>query len=611
MTEPYSAVATTDADALASELDEIAGLAARVTGMPIAVITRREGSQSWVMAEVGLPQQRGQPVLTPFAWEAAAGSVELAEDMASDARFRDSPYVTGAPHLRFYASAPLSVENGAALGTLTVLDVKPHPEGLSADRIAMIDILARQAAQTLEMRRRSREAERRQSNLYSLISKAPIGVVQADLAGRIIFINAEYAELLGRRQHQLGGSALADSVHPDDLAAHVAAVAAAVGGAPNVQIEERYVGPEGNVVWASVSISITRDLSGKPLNVIAVAQDFTERKRAIEELAASERRLRATTDAMPQMVWSTPPDGATDYFNKRWYDFMGVDEGATFGEAWSSVLHVDDQKRAEARWRHSVETGEPYEIEIRIRHHSGEHRWVLARGLPIYDKNGAIERWFGTCTDIEDLKRSEEARDLLANELSHRIKNIFAVVGGLVSLTARGDETARPFAQALRERLNALSLAHEYVRPQAAGEGAPVDDGQSVHGLMRMLVRPYADTASKRFVFEGEDAPIGPRTATALALVMHEQATNAVKYGALASEAGRVVITGEKSGSDYVLVWREDGGQLVAGPPARRGFGTDMAARSAAGQLGGKIEHLWETQGLVMRLAVPMENLPR
>jgi two-component sensor histidine kinase len=275
------------------------------------------------------------------------------------------------------------------------------------------------------------------------------------------------------------------------------------------------------------------------------------------------------------------------------------------------MFHPDDQERAWARWRHSLETGEPYEIEYRLRHHSGEFRWVLGRALAIRDAEGTIERWFGTCTDIEDLKRSEEARDLLANELSHRIKNIFAVVGGLVSLTSRGDETAKPFAQAFRERLNALSLAHEYVRPHAAGEGVPVDDGQSVHGLMRTLVRPYADIASARFVFEGDDALIGAKTATALALVMHEQATNAVKYGALANDSGRVVITGTRADGNYELVWREEGGPALEGPPSRRGFGTDMAARSAAGQLGGRIEHLWEPGGLVMRLVVPLDNLPR
>jgi PAS domain S-box-containing protein len=611
MTETLLHIAPSDADDLSAELDELVGLAARVTGMPIAVITRTEGAVSRVVAETGLPQRRGLPVMTPFVRDAVAGPVECVADMATDPRFRDNPHVTGAPHLRFFAGAPLSIENGAPLGMLAVLDVKPHPEGLPQDQIAMIDILARHIAQRFEMRRRRRESERRQSNLFSLVSKAPIGIVQKELDGRIVFINAEYSELLGRPRDALIGHSVREFLHPDDREPHIAAVNAAIAGDTNVQLEERYVWPSGAIVWASNSISITRDAAGQPLNLVAVARDITERRRATEEIAASERKFRAIADAMPQMVWSTLPNGFHDYYNQRWYDYTGVPEGSTDGEAWNGVFHPEDQERAFARWRHSLETGEPYEIEYRLRHSSGEYRWVLGRALAIRNAAGAIERWFGTCTDIEEIKRSEEARDLLANELSHRIKNIFAVVGGLVSLTSRNDAAARPFAQAFRERLNALSLAHEYVRPHAAGEGAPVDDGQSVHGLMRLLVQPYIDSDARRFVVDGDDAAIGPKTATALALVMHEQATNAVKYGALASAGGRVLITTEKSDGEYRLVWREEGGKLIAGPPARRGFGTDMAARSAAGQLGGKIEHSWETQGLIMRLVMPLENLQR
>lgn len=468
-----------------ARMDEIAGLAARVSGMPIAVITRREGGHSWVAAEAGLPEARGKAVIAPFVRDVDVAGVEEVRDMTADPRLKDNPYVTGPAALRFFVAAPLIAEEGPPLGVLCVLDRRPRPEGLTADQLAMLDVLARHAAQTLEMRRRAIEAERRQSTLFSLVAKAPIGVVQKELDGRITFINAEYAELLGRSRDALIGHSVREFLHPDDREPHIDAVNAAIAGDANVQLEERYVGPDGRIVWASNSISITRDAEGRPLSLVAVARDITE-------------RIRAT-----------------------------------------------------------------------------------------------------------------EALELLANELSHRIKNIFAVVGGLVSLTARGDEAAGPFAQAFRERLNALSLAHEYVRPHSLDAGAPVGDGQSVFGLLRTLMSPYVDAEGDRFVFEGEDAAIGPKSATALALVLHEQATNAVKYGALANERGRVIITGGADGADYVLVWREEDGPKLAGPPARRGFGTDMAARSAAGQLGGRIEHVWKAEGLSMRLVVPRENLPR
>ena len=96
------------------------------------------------------------------------------------------------------------------------------------------------------------------------------------------------------------------------------------------------------------------------------------------ELAASERRFRVMTSAMPQMVWTTLPDGYHDYYNDRWYEFTGVPYGSTDREGWNGMFHADDQERAWARWRHSLATGEPYEVEYRLRHHTGIYRWTLA-----------------------------------------------------------------------------------------------------------------------------------------------------------------------------------------------------------------------------------------
>ena len=133
------------------------------------------------------------------------------------------------------------------------------------------------------------------------------------------------------------------------------------------------------------------------------------------EVAASERRFQVMTSAMPQMVWTTRPDGFHDYYNDRWYAFTGVPYGSTDGEGWNDMFHPDDQALAWERWRHSLATGAPYEIEYRLRHRDGAYRWTLGRAMPIRDGTGQIERWFGTCTDIDDLKRAEaEARKLAA-----------------------------------------------------------------------------------------------------------------------------------------------------------------------------------------------------
>jgi two-component sensor histidine kinase len=208
-----------------------------------------------------------------------------------------------------------------------------------------------------------------------------------------------------------------------------------------------------------------------------------------------------------------------------------------------------------------------------------------------------------------ELRRALEARDLLSRELSHRVKNVFAIVGGLAALTARGNEGARTFAAEFRQRLQALAQAHEYVLPPLAP--APSLEAHTVQGLLRKLLAPYDHPGENRVTIDGDDAPLGATAATALALIIHEQATNAAKYGALSQETGRIAVSGERLDETYVLIWRERGGPPIAGQPEHRGFGTVMIARSVSGQLGGEILQDWAPEGLTTRLAVPVDALAR
>jgi PAS domain S-box-containing protein len=318
----------------------------------------------------------------------------------------------------------------------------------------------------------------------------------------------------------------------------------------------------------------------------------------------SDARFAVLADTMPQMVWSTLPDGFHDYYNARWYEFTGMPPGATDGEGWNGMVHPDDQERAWAIWRHSLDTGEPYEIEYRLRHHSGEYRWTLGRALPLRDERGAIVRWYGTCTDIDAAKRLEEERTLVANELSHRIKNIFAVISGLIHLSARSFPEAKGFADALRERVGALGRAHDFVSPHSPRPGS----GARLFAMLAELLAPYQD--GTRIVIEGEDAAIDDRSATPLGLVFHELATNAAKYGALSTPDGRVALTSLRDGDSQVLTWTETGGPAVT-PPLRTGFGSNLTRLSVEGQLGGRLDHDWRPEGLVLTLTLPRGAMSR
>ena len=331
---------------------------------------------------------------------------------------------------------------------------------------------------------------------------------------------------------------------------------------------------------------------------------------ADEALVQSQATFQVLTDAMPQMVWSTRPDGFHDYYNARWYEFTGVPAGSTDGEGWSGMFHPDDQDRAWARWTHSLETGEPYEIEYRLRRHDGAYRWTLGRALPVRDEAGAIVRWIGTCTDIDEAKRDAEQNELLSRELSHRIKNIFAVISGLIGLSSRHDPQCKPFARSLQARIAALGRAHEFARPHSE-KSRPVIGASTLQGLIRELFQPYPAFDEGRIDISGGDVPLDDRGATPIALTFHELATNAAKYGALSTPEGRISVSVTHAGDDLSIVWREQGGPRIAGPPQHEGFGGRLADLSIAQQLGGAIRRVWNADGLVVEVDLLASRLSR
>jgi PAS domain S-box-containing protein len=416
-------------------------------------------------------------------------------DATQDARFADNALVTGPPHIRFYAGAPLIAQDGEPLGALCVIDTAPRADLTPLQRQGLA-LMAQQVMGELESRRRDQDILARQ---------------------------------------EMDAAAVADS----------------------------------------------------------------------------DRLFRTLADTMPQMVWSTLPDGYHDYYNARWYEYTGVPVGSTDGTEWNGMFHPDDQDRAWGRWRRSLETGEPYEIEYRLRHRSGDYRWTLGRALPIRDSDGTILRWIGTCTEIHEQKLMMEEREMIAHELSHRIKNIFSVIAGLIGLSARQNPAIRETADDLRDRILALGRAHDFVRPHSADSAPRVGQGQGhLWGILDQIFAPYRGADGARILLSGDDPRIDDRSATPLALLFHELATNAAKYGALSVADGRVHIHVETHNGDVRIAWREEGGPVVK-PVGAEGFGSRLMTLSVERQLGGRIERDWQPDGLRISLAIPARSMSR
>jgi PAS domain S-box-containing protein len=589
--------------------DRITRMVARTLDVPIALFSLVDDHRQFFKSAVGLKEpwasRRGTPLSHAFCRHVVARNAPFSVENADT-----NEVVAANPALRelgiaAYLGVPVRNQDGHVLGALCAVDVVPH--AWSAEALTVLEDFAALVEGEIDLRAevlRRREAE---EMLHLAASATGLGLWWLDGPDGEITCTIACRKLIGLAGDGPIPTALWRAhIHPDDRAEAVAKVRAAFdpAGGGRFRHEYRMLKPDGEMVWIASTGEIDER---RPQRLVGTLQDITQRKRTEEQLAHNERRWREILNTMPQMVWSALPDGRYDFFNDRWYEFTGYPRGMVDGEMRRSVLHPDDAERGWSTWQHALATGEPYDIEYRLRRHDGEYRWTLGRALPLRNETGEIERWLGTSTDIHDRKIAEEQRELISRELSHRIKNIFAVVNSLVTLSARLDPAARPFAEAVRARIEALAHAHDYVRPRpgAAGQPAP----QSVLGLLDTLLAAYREDGRSRINVSGRDASTGVNAATALALLIHELATNAVKYGALSAPAGTVTLTCEATADAYVIVWQERGGPPVEGPPTRKGFGTLMSERAAAAQLGAAITHAWDPEGLTVRITVPHHRL--
>lgn len=404
--------------------------------------------------------------------------------------------------------------------------------------------------------------------------------------------------------HVLGHSAMmevSDATKDDRFAANPL-----VTGAPGVRFYagQPLVSDEGAplgtlcVIDTEAHQAPLDDFQREGLAVLAQAamrrlQARRESLTASRQIADSEDRFRALANSMPDIAFSADQEGNIDYFNRRWHEFTGLG-GLPDRKMHESVLHPDEIEAINTAWAEAVRTGNPYEQENRLLRADGAWRWVLVRAVPVKVGNGDDHRWFGTITDVDDAHKLSESRDVLARELSHRIKNIFAVVSGLVSLQSRKKPEHKDFAEQLTQTLHALGRAHDFVRPS---DGAY---RENMKGLLEVIFAPYVGLEEDpRVQVRGVDCAIGIKATTPLALVFHELATNSAKYGALSVDSGHVKLEITDKGDAVCLLWKEHGGPAPV-DSGENGFGSRMVELAVTGQLQGNWDRRFEDDGLAV-----------
>jgi PAS domain S-box-containing protein len=231
---------------------------------------------------------------------------------------------------------------------------------------------------------------------------------------------------------------------------------------------------------------------------------------------------------------------------------------------------------------------------------------------PLVDPTGKIVGASKIARDITVRRQAQEVQSLLLAEMRHRVNNLFAITNSLVTLSARTSKTPREMETAIKERLAALSRAQQLTRRGLIQQEFGFSDQPTLKGLIQAIFAPYVAAGSnnpERIVVSGCDQEINDSAVTSVALLLHELATNAAKYGALSASTGIVHIDCSSKEDWLVMTWEERGGPPIKGPPNREGFGGTLARKIVASQFRGRLSNEWNSSGLTIRIEIPLAHL--
>jgi two-component sensor histidine kinase len=318
------------------------------------------------------------------------------------------------------------------------------------------------------------------------------------------------------------------------------------------------------------------------------------------------KHLRAANQAAGVALWSWNVDTDAIILDERAYELWGVstDQTKVTFEILSKNIHPADLERVRSAFAATRAVVGSYEIDFRVLSGS-DIRWISARGQG-NDADIADRIMFGIFLDVTQRKQAEEANELLAGEMSHRVMNLLHIATALTQITSRSTTTKEDMARELTNRLMALGRAQELVRPSPGKR----NQGTLLGDLISVLLAPYDEKgASVRIRVSVPKMNVGETSSTTLALVIHELATNSAKYGALSLASGTLDVSCNANDDEVVVMWTERGGPPVIAPKKVQGFGSQLVQRSMAAQLGGSIAFNWAEEGVVVTLRMSKHRL--
>ena len=352
--------------------------------------------------------------------------------------------------------------------------------------------------------------------------------------------------------------------------------------------------------------------------VVLTFVDVTERDAADLASRNAEAFLRLLIDSTADAIYCIDRDGVVTLCNAAFLNLLGFkSERDVAGVSLHEVIHHScpdgsPYAKSDCPICRCARTGEPAHRDDELFFRADGTRFPVEYWVRPILRGEELQGAVCTFLDVSDRRRSEEQQGLLLRELDHRVKNLFAIVGGMVTLSARSATTPKDMAETIHGRLGALASAHQLIRPKRLAT-EPARQKTTLDQLISAVLSPYTGPVEAggdaRAQIHGPEIYVGPDALTNLALVVHELATNAAKYGAFSVPSGRVHVSWTAENGRLALLWEERGGPVIAAPPEQEGFGSLLARRSVTGQFAGELVFRWNPEGLVVLLSAPAERL--
>jgi PAS domain S-box-containing protein len=431
-------------------------------------------------------------------------------------------------------------------------------------------------------------------------SSTDFAIFTVDADGVVTSWNVGAERLFGYSEAEIVGRSADVIFVPEERATGAAekerSTAKAEGRAADDRWHQRR---DGSRFWASGLLMPLRRDTG----FFKIARDRTEQHQAEERLRESEQRFRLLASSIPQLVFLTRPDGSRTWPSPQWIAFTGVGFDESLGLNWLEAIHPDDRERTQPAWDQARVKGEYY-VEHRIRRHSdGEYLWHQTRAKPLDSTEALNREWVGTMTDIDDLRRLQGRQQTLMAELQHRTRNLLSVVQAVANQTLRSSESLASFKSQFTGRLGAISRVQSLL---SEVESRAVDLRDLVTAELAAHSEPHFEPT--KIEVKGPAVALPATAAQAIGLALHELATNAVKYGALAQPGGRLEVRWElkekKPIPEVALNWSETG--ISVGTPKRKGYGRELIERALPYQLDAKTHLEFSPNSVRCEIVVPV-----